>query len=333
MEHIDKIIKNSKNIELLSAIRYIHKNLIDTNNIKILLTSHIALSHMHSQIHNISFMRNYLVISQNIMGVLNLYSIIPAELITKLSNNHQDFTGFLDIFNHVITYKLYNGWVRNHYYLEYGSTKQKNTATKNPSVSIIKSLASDQGDFCQSASNNSNHCCDDLELYFSGYLSQKNKSAFGLKNILQYFFQKKISIIENHHQTIRPSDNHRLKIGSLKTNQQYNKLGENSLVGKTSCNTNQSIKIILHNMSYKEYLSFHHSLEKLNLLSQIINNYLSGSVQVVIYAELDSVTILPCKISSQKKHQLGFSSWVSGKGANKTSLILLKKQDIKSCHN
>lgn len=332
MEHIDNIIQNIKHLDLLSAIRYIHKNLIDTNNIKILITSHIALSHMHRQIQNVCFVKNYLVISQNIMGILNLYSIIPTELISQLSHNHHGFTGFLDIFNHIITYKLYKGWIRNHYYLEYDSKKTLKTTT-NPTVDIIKSLASSQHHFSQNSRNQVKNFSTELELYFSGYLSQKNKSSLGLKKILQYFFQKKVSIIENHHQTLRPADNHRLKIGNLKINQQYNKLGRDSLVGRTSCNTHQSIKIILHNMSYKEYLSFHHSLEKLKLLSQIINNYLSSSIQVVIYAELDNATVLPCKISSQKKHQLGFSSWISGKCSNKTNLVSLIKRDKKPCHN
>jgi predicted component of type VI protein secretion system len=302
--------------EFFNAVKVIKKTIAKAKTtLEVLFTSTLSLAHTAKQIDKIETTANTLLVSQNIFGIINLYSILPSSYLEIFSANHDRLKSFIKIVDHLLTDKFYQSWCRAHFYTDYSDE----SFSQYPSYNIVKSVISHDKTKKYLPCNEENKPPEILQ-FFSGESSKKDISRRGLEALLNYYFSLEIKVIENYPQQVSAESNSLLKISSEKSNRQYNRLGIDSLLGKKSWNSSQSVLIQIESTDFKDYLDFNPSSKKIKLLEDMVRQQLGNDVNFSTNAIINNNSITPYRLTYKKDRNemnkaghLGFSTWLTGK--------------------
>jgi type VI secretion system protein ImpH len=237
----------------------------------------------------------------NTFGIIQSQAIIPSHYLDQLTQtrhcNEYGLSDFIDMFLPRLTQLKYISMKKKKPYL--GSYSGSNPNWYQLALSGFSGYIGT----AKKDGLSLNQKCS-----YSNICTNKNVNAENLKKTLMTMFNCKVKIVENYGHWISTNKDERTKIGS--SNNNFNRLGYNILLGTHVWNIQNKILIELGPMSidmYNQLLPDHRTYDE---LVDFLEFYVPDNINYEIKLSLKKQDIKPISSSSENKHKLGINTWL-----------------------
>lgn len=257
-------------------------------------------------------------IQQNLFSLIGQNGILPdhywEHLQQQLQLKDYGLKDFLDIFNHVIAMQFYKAWASSEFFIAYEkstSISECHDYTIQFSLALL-GLGPNLPDYIRQ-----------LFLYHAANMINSVKTREGLNVILRRFFELPIEIEEFVGTWLNiPIESQ----SRLFSQQQFNQLGTNCILGCRAWSLQDRFKINIGPMNYLEFVQLFDQPKKMIMLKQIVQNYCGNELNFNTVIEVDYLTIPHCYLHGDifRRHsQLGWNTWLKTKNyPNKNASVI-----------
>jgi type VI secretion system protein ImpH len=234
-----------------------------------------------------------------------LQSIYTERVFRNTRNKDNAFAAFLDIFNHRLVELMYTAkkWI--------------------PGYSALQPCESHIGKIILALCGINDHektQRTELLNYFIAYETifwRRKRSALGLEQMLQDFFQMPIEVACDQCMTVFLKDNQLTKLGVMST------LGRDICIGNRIWYNNRIFDVLLLDLPIDVYESFNSYTNSDNWLhlTRLCKNYLPFSVYVRYFIQIKSDNKKQLVLG--ESHYLGFNTWLGTKPLQEEQLYRL----------
>ncbi len=256
-------------------------------------------------------------VSVNFMGLTGSQGVLPyhyTELILKrLKIKDESLAKFLDLFNHRTISLFYQSASKYNLPIEYERKKLNppSFSSRDAQTQVLLSLI---GLGTQKLTERQ-YTSDESLIFYSGLLSQKLRTASGLKQILRRHFDIPVQIEEFVGQWQELIDDVRSKLPSLQLPLgQNSQLGKTTILGKRGWFAQGKIRIILGPLSKKQAQKFAPDTKALYAMNEIVKFYLGMEQEydfIVRITRSDSLD--KAQLDPKKPPIMGWNTWVVSK--------------------
>ncbi len=245
------------------------------------------------------------------MGLAASISILPHTyteyLLGRIRDKDTAMAEFFDIFNHRLISLFYRGWAKYRFFIGYESGEQD---TLTPRMLDFLGLGT-------AGLQNRSSIPDRAYLSYSGLLSKHVRTAAGLKQILEDYFDVPVTI----HQFAGawrslPSSNQSTLSG---VNRASERLGVGTVVGNEVWDHHGRIRISIGPMSFDQYVEFLPGYSAHRDLEAWVRYYSSGQYEAEVQLILKKEEAPSCELGARGKQEprLGLASWMKTKPLKK----------------
>ncbi len=245
------------------------------------------------------------------MGLAASISILPHTyteyLIGRLRDKDPVMAEFFDIFNHRLISLFYRGWAKYRFFIGYESG-DKDTIT--PRMLDFLGLGTER-------LRDRSSIPDRAYISYAGLLSKHTRTAAGLKQILEDYFDVPVTI----HQFAGawrslPSTNQSTLSGF---NRASERLGIGTVVGNEVWDHHGRIRISIGPMSFDQYVEFLPGYSAHRDLEAWVKYYSNGQYEAEVQLILKKEEAPSCELGSRGKFEprLGLASWMKTKPLKK----------------
>ncbi len=258
----------------------------------------------------------------NLMGLTGAMGVLPfhyTEMVLKRQKQKDEtMEHFFDLFNHRTLSLFFQASVKYHLPLQYERNRLHN-ALKNQQEPQTRALLSLIG-MGTAGLNNRLYTKDESLIYYSGLLSQKVRTATGLKQMLRSHFEIPVEVDQFIGQWQELIDDVRSKLPDINNPQGRNVcLGRSAMLGKKGWFAQGKIHIILGPLNKQQLSKFAPGTYALKALNELVRMYvgMENDYDFIIRVKRSDI---PDKIQLNKKSPsiIGWNTWLSGKSANDT---------------
>ncbi|RDH83846.1 MAG: type VI secretion system baseplate subunit TssG [endosymbiont of Galathealinum brachiosum] len=256
----------------------------------------------------------------NLMGLTGSMGVLPyhyTELILKRQKQKDEtMEKFFDLFNHRTLSLFFQASVKYNLPLHY-ERNRLHYASKNqhePQTTALLSLIG----LGTSSLNNRLYTKDESLIFYSGLLSQKVRTASGLKQILRSHFNIPVEIDQFVGQWQELIDDVRTKLPDFNNPTGRNVcLGRSAMLGKKGWFAQGKIHIILGPLNKKQLATFAPGTSALKALNELVRMYVGMENDYEFIIRIKK-TDIPDKIQLGKKEPaiIGWNTWLSNKPAD-----------------
>ena len=245
------------------------------------------------------------------MGLAAAISILPHSyteyLIGRLRDKDKAMAEFFDIFNHRLISLFYRAWAKYRFFIGYESGEQD---MLTPRLMELLGLGT-------SGLKDRTSIPDRAYISYAGLLSKHVRTAAGLKQILEDYFDVPVTI----HQFAGawrslPSTNQSTLSG---LNRASERLGIGTVVGNEVWDHHGRIRISIGPMSFDKYVEFLPGYSAHRDLEAWVKFYSSGQYEAEAQLILKKEEAPSCELGSRGKQEprLGLASWMKTKPLKK----------------
>lgn len=275
-------------------------------------------------------------ISVNFMGLTGAQGVLPYHYTELILSRHKikdkSLSHFLDLFNHRTISLFYQASNKYNLPIEYERKKLSSaiSITRDNFTQTLLSLIGLGTEY----TNNRLYTSDESLFYYSGLLSQKIRTASGLKQILSSHFKIPVEIKEFVGQWQELIEDVRTRLpGKENPSGQNNCLGRSIMLGRNGWFAQGKINIILGPLTSNQLKVFSPGTDALKALNEIVQLYagLEYSYDFIIRVRRSDI---PEKIQLSGKNQpiIGWNTWLSSKKHNNTYSNEMVDIKISSSH-
>lgn len=274
----------------------------------------------------------------NFMGLTGCMGVLPyhyTELILqRLKQKDETLVHFLNLFNHRTISLFYQASTKYHLPIEY-ERKKLNADTKKQRDMQTRVLLSLVG-LGTEGLNERLQIRDESLLFYSGLLTQQVRTASGLKQVLQDYFNIPVKIQEfvGQWQELIPDVRTQLGRKTLPKGQNA-QLGHSAMVGHKGWFAQGKIRIFLGPLNREQFYKFAPGTKALKALNDMVRMYVGIERDYDFIIEVRRKDI-PRKITLNKdtKPIMGWNTWLSStdkpsKNADETLKITVSANRLK----
>ena len=251
----------------------------------------------------------------NFMGLTGSIGVMPyhyTELILqRLKQKDESLVRFLDLFNHRIISLFYQAGTKYHLPIEYERKKMGN-GTKKTRDTHTQALLSLIGLGTQGLTGRL-QIKDESLLFYSGLLTQQVRTASGLKQVLQDYFDIPVNIQEfvGQWQELIPDIRTRLASRMMPKGQNA-RLGQSAMVGHKGWFAQGKIRISLGPLNREQFYRFAPGTKALRALNDMVRMYVGVERDYDFIIEVKRKDI-PKKITLSRNPSpiIGWNTWLS----------------------
>ena len=251
----------------------------------------------------------------NFMGLTGSIGVMPyhyTELILqRLKKKDESLVHFLDLFNHRIISLFYQAGTKYYLPIEYERKKLAN-GTKKTRDTHTQALLSLIGLGTQGLTGRL-QIKDESLLFYSGLLTQQVRTASGLKQVLQDYFDIPVKIQEfvGQWQELIPDIRTRLASRMMPKGQNA-RLGQSAMVGHKGWFAQGKIRISLGPLNREQFYRFAPGTKALRALNDMVRMYVGIERDYDFIIEVKRKDI-PKKITLSKNPSpiIGWNTWLS----------------------
>ncbi len=253
----------------------------------------------------------------NLMGLTGAIGVLPyhyTELILKRQKQKDEsMVEFFDLFNHRTLSLFFQASVKYNLPLHYERNRLHRGLKKQyePQTRALLSLIG----MGTEGLNNRLFTKDESLIFYSGLLTQKVRSASGLKQILRSHFNIPVDINQFVGQWQDLIDDVRTRLADFNNPQGRNVcLGRSAMLGKKGWFAQGKIHIILGPLNKKQLATFAPGTNSLKALNELVRMYvgMENEYEFIIRVKQSDI---PEKIQLGKKEPaiIGWNTWLSNK--------------------
>lgn len=251
----------------------------------------------------------------NFMGLTGCMGVLPyhyTELILqRLKQKDETLIHFLDLFNHRTISLFYQAATKYHLPIEYERKKQ-NSGTKINRDMHTQALLSLVG-LGTRGLHERLQIRDESLLFYSGLLTQQIRTANGLKQLLQDYFDIPVKIQEFVGQWQELIPDIRTRLGWKGTPKGQNaRLGQSAMIGHKGWFAQGKIRISLGPLNRDQFYKFAPGTKALRALNDMVRMYVGIERDYDFVIEVKRKDI-PKKITLDKNKRpiMGWNTWLS----------------------
>ena len=249
------------------------------------------------------------------MGLTGPLGVLPqhyTELLIEESRAPRSaLRDFFDLFNHRFISLFYRAWAKHHVYLGVQQSQAQGLDQDRFAQwlgALIGFSDSEPGPTQLPLQGRS-------LLYYTGLLAQQPRSAWGLKHLLQHYFQARIEILEfiGEWLTVSPSD-----YTHLSSTEHNNRLGQTTALGTKAWDQQARIHIRVGPLRFEQFFQFLPKQEgetpgKLfERMVYVARLFVGPGLDFTIRPTLQADEVPPCRLVQKKGYvpRLGWSTWL-----------------------
>jgi type VI secretion system protein ImpH len=242
----------------------------------------------------------------NFMGMCGPNGPLPlhlTEYVRDRLRNHGDptLTDFLNIFNHRFISLFYRAWMVNQQALD----------LDRPEGQVFDSyIGSFFGENAEAATDN-NTLPLHAKLFFAGHLASQSRSAEGLESIIHAFFDVPVSIETHVGRWIPMPTENRLRLSGSRRSAA--RLGETTMLGSRTYDTQLSFRIHLGPMDFSDYLRLLPDGDSFRRLSAWLDHYVGAEFFWDVRLALKASQVPPISLGKKGGQRLGWTTWLHSK--------------------
>lgn len=251
------------------------------------------------------------------MGITGPSGALPShysELILE-QNRKKNYAlaDFFDLFNHRAISFYYRGWEK--YRVQYHFERARRIGKQDDSLSkILKSLIG-LGD---PTLERRQTVADDNLLNYADRFANQRKSAAGLRDILQDYFQVPVSIKQFIGSWNRLQDSECTRMPSKNMPEgQFNLLGRNTLLGKRVWYSQGKFRVVLGPLNSEQFQQFLPGSTHLLRLKELTRTYVGIEYSFDIQLISNQQTVPACYLDPKSPPRLGYFTWLAGENSKK----------------
>ncbi len=238
----------------------------------------------------------------NFIGILGLSGALP-ELYTELAlqRQTQKDTGlvhFISIFESRLIHIFYEIWQRNQFYVSYLQSMSYNIS--NRGLHLAAAL---------SDSDNIKTLTKEATFFYSGLFSYKSRPREGLRILLRHYFNLPIQVYNFTGNWLAIEKSQRTHLVQHQQ-QGFNRLGQSAILGKRVWHTQDSFTVHIGPMNDYLFNSLLPNTGKMQVIINLIKDYVDSFLNVVIILEHEKATIKPAKLVRNQPLYLGWNAWL-----------------------
>jgi len=238
------------------------------------------------------------------MGLCASITIMPTAyseyMLLLLKNKDTAMRDFFDIFNHRMISLFYRGWEKYRFFIGYEGREEDGLT---PRMLDFMGLGTE-------GMRNRSVLPDEAFLAYNGLLGRHTRSAAGLKQILEDYFEVPITIVQ-FAGTWRalPPENQSTFTGM---NRASEKLGVGTVVGTEVWDHHGRIRIRIGPVGFEDYVSFLPGPGAYQDLEAWVRFYSSGQYEAEVQLILKREEAPSCELGlrGKKEPRLGLASWL-----------------------
>lgn len=254
------------------------------------------------------------------MGLTGPSGALPAhysELILE-QNRKKNYAlaDFFDLFNHRAISFYYRGWEK--YRVQYQFERARRVRKEDDILTrILKSLIG-LGD---TSLERRQKLADDNLLNYADRFANQRKSAAGLRDILQDYFQVPVKIKQFIGSWNRLQDSECTRMPSKKLPEgQFNRLGRNTILGKRVWYSQAKFRIILGPLDSQQFQQFLPGTTNLVKLKELTRTYVGVEYSFDIQLISNEQTVPACQLDPKSPPRLGYFTWLTNREGKKEQL-------------
>ena len=275
----------------------------------------------------------------NFIGLNGAMGILPfhySELaIQRLRKKDASFVRFLNLFNHRITSLFYQASIKYRLPLQYETQRLErekrqslNVKSDNHTLAILSLLGLSSGHL-----TNRQSLHDESLIFYSGLLCQRVKTAKGLKQILQHYFQVPIQVNEFVGQWQPLIDDVRTRLpGPGLPLGQNSRLGQTSMLGSQGWFAQGKLQIIVGPLSQQAHRQFAPGSRSCNALNELSRFYLGMEYDFEFVIKVNRSNLQDKVVLNPKAPPImGWSTWLSDSRPESSETAVLDIKISSSC--
>jgi type VI secretion system protein ImpH len=245
----------------------------------------------------------------NFMGLSAAVGALPHPyteyLLDRIRAKDRGPAAFFDLFNHRILSLFYRSWEKYRFFIAY---ERKGAGEDAISARLLDLLG-----LGTAGLRNRMEIPDEAALYYTGLLSQKTRSAQGLKQILEDYFDVRVAIEQFTGSWNRLPVRHRTFL-----NETYSfteKLGFGTMIGDEIWDQSGKVTVRLGPMPFRQYREFLPGAQACRELASWLKFYGNRELTFVVQLMLDRAEVpgLHLGESGPSAGRLGLVSWIKNR--------------------
>ena len=251
----------------------------------------------------------------NFMGLTGASGVLPfhySELVLKrLKLKDRALADFLDLFNHRLLSLFYQACLKYRLPFDYERAALRQSAaapSRDAHTQVLMSLIG----LGTPATAGRLQAGDEAFVYHAGLLSQRIRTADGLKQIISNVFGMRAEITEFVGQWHDLIDDVRTRLpGFAVPSGQNNQLGKTAMLGRKGWSAQGRIRIVLGPLSAEQYASLSPKSGTLAAVDEAVRLYLHDehSYDFVMRVEASAIDG-PARLRPDRAPTLGWSAWL-----------------------
>lgn len=265
----------------------------------------------------------------NFIGLVGSLGVMPFHyteiLMQRIKQKDPTMLHFFDLFNHRVTSLFFRASTKYHLPLAYERTKllENKSGVSDSHSRVLLSLIG-----LGTKSLTERHTIrDESLLFYSGLFSQQVKTATGLKQIVQSYFDAPVEIQQFVGQWHDLINDVRTKLPDQQNRMGQNiSLGLSTILGRKGWFAQGKTRIVLGPLNQEQYLRFAPGTKNLKALNELVRLYLGMEREYDFIIQVSRKDIAN-KISLNKKRPpvVGWSTWLSSKPLSSQENNLIMK--------
>lgn len=253
----------------------------------------------------------------NFIGLVGSLGVLPFHytemLMQRVKQKDPTMLHFFDLFNHRVTSLFFRASTKYHLPLAYERTKllESQAGVSDSHSRVLLSLIG----LGTKDLTGRQTIRDESLLFYSGLFSQQVKTATGLKQIVQSYFDVPVEVQQFVGQWHDLINDVRTKLPDQQNRTGQNIcLGRSTILGRKGWFAQGKTRIVLGPLNQEQYFRFAPGTKNLKALNELVRLYLGMEREYDFIIQVSRKDI-PDKISLNKKQPpiIGWSTWLSSK--------------------
>ena len=249
------------------------------------------------------------------MGLFGPLGVLPRHytqlVIDRVRQKDYALRDFLDLFNHRLILHFYEAWAK--YRLPIVFEQAVGTQQREGEDPFTRALFSFVGMETQGLRGRLDFS-DRLFLYYSGHFSHFPRNAISLEAILTDYFQVAAVVQQLHGQWLYLDTADQSRLSAARRPTANNQLGQNTVVGERVWGIENSFRIRLGPLRYRQFQEFLPASSGLARVEQLVESYVGRSfvfdIQLVLRQDEVPQAQLSPRAQPSPPSRLGWNTWV-----------------------
>ncbi len=255
----------------------------------------------------------------NFIGLTGSSGVLPYHYtettLQRVKLKDKSMSNFFNLFNHRTTSLFFQSSCKYNFPIEYerkrlnSDTKRAQDRTDNFTQTLLSLIG-----LGTKNTNHRLHTKDESLIFYAGLLTNKIRTASGLKQILENHFCIPVEIKEFIGQWQDLISDVRTRLPGLSTQGQNNCLGKSVMLGKKGWFAQGKFNIILGPLDKKQLHQFRPGSNTIKALDEIVRLYIGFEHDYNFIMRIKKVDLPPrAKLSATQPAIVGWTTWLANK--------------------